>query len=184
MWWLQALIDDRQGNGPGAISRIRSSVDVMSDFGDRAGLALCVKLLASASARRGEVAHADRLAALVPRPVRTGPPVHLPELALAQSMTAGPMTPLPDGSLAEVLSGIIDGKVTDPVRPAAETSQVLSTREWQIAALVAEGLGNPAIAARLVLSRRTVEGHVQRILAKLGFRSRSQIAVWVSQQER
>lgn len=61
-----------------------------------------------------------------------------------------------------------------------DACDALSARETEIAVLIAEGLGNPAIAARLVLSRRTVEGHVQRILAKLGFRSRSQIAVWVT----
>ena len=50
----------------------------------------------------------------------------------------------------------------------------------QVAALVAEGLSNRAIAQRLVVSQRTVEGHVARILAKLGFSSRAQIAAWVA----
>ncbi len=49
-----------------------------------------------------------------------------------------------------------------------------------MAALVAEGLTNRAIAQRLVLSPRTIDGHVERILAKLGFSSRAQVAVWVS----
>jgi non-specific serine/threonine protein kinase len=38
------------------------------------------------------------------------------------------------------------------------------------------------IAGALVISIRTAEGHVQRILGKLGFVSRSQIAVWVTEQ--
>ncbi len=42
-------------------------------------------------------------------------------------------------------------------------------------------MANPAIAAHLVISRRTVEGHVQRILAKLGFSSRTQVAAWFVQ---
>ncbi|TMB78372.1 MAG: helix-turn-helix transcriptional regulator, partial [Chloroflexi bacterium] len=47
-----------------------------------------------------------------------------------------------------------------------------------VARLVALGLTNREIADRLVISERTAEGHVQRILDKLGFRSRSQIAAW------
>jgi DNA-binding NarL/FixJ family response regulator len=42
--------------------------------------------------------------------------------------------------------------------------------------LVAEGLSNPDIAAGLFLSRNTVQTHVSRILAKLGARSRTEIA--------
>jgi DNA-binding NarL/FixJ family response regulator len=52
----------------------------------------------------------------------------------------------------------------------------LTKRESQIANLVAEGLSNRAIAESLVLSPRTVDGHVERILPKLEFSSRSQIA--------
>ncbi|MFI6275840.1 ATP-binding protein [Streptomyces sp. NPDC050988] len=56
----------------------------------------------------------------------------------------------------------------------------LTRREREVAELVAEGLGNQQIADRLVIARRTAEGHVERILGKLGFSNRSQIAAWVS----
>ncbi|MGJ5759001.1 LuxR C-terminal-related transcriptional regulator [Streptomyces galbus] len=36
------------------------------------------------------------------------------------------------------------------------------------------------MADRLVIARRTAEGHVERILGKLGFSNRSQIAAWVA----
>ncbi|WAM19677.1 helix-turn-helix transcriptional regulator (plasmid) [Rhodococcus sp. JS3073] len=49
----------------------------------------------------------------------------------------------------------------------------------QVAALIADGLTNQAIAARLVISPRTAQGHVEHILAKLGFNSRTQVAAWV-----
>ncbi|WP_454321027.1 LuxR C-terminal-related transcriptional regulator [Streptomyces phaeoluteigriseus] len=51
-----------------------------------------------------------------------------------------------------------------------------------MAELVAEGLANQQIADRLVIARRTAEGHVERILGKLGFSNRSQIAAWVTAQ--
>jgi DNA-binding NarL/FixJ family response regulator len=59
-------------------------------------------------------------------------------------------------------------------------SGLLSTREREIAGLVAGGSTNREIALRLVLSDRTVETHVQNILTKLGFRSRTQIAAWAA----
>jgi predicted ATPase/DNA-binding CsgD family transcriptional regulator len=58
----------------------------------------------------------------------------------------------------------------------------LTRREAQVAELVAEGLANQQIADRLVIARRTAEGHVERILTKLGFNNRSQIAAWVTAQ--
>jgi DNA-binding NarL/FixJ family response regulator len=48
-----------------------------------------------------------------------------------------------------------------------------------VADLVAEGLSNPAIAARLYLSRRTVQFHVSSILGKLGVASRVELATMV-----
>jgi DNA-binding CsgD family transcriptional regulator len=52
----------------------------------------------------------------------------------------------------------------------------LTPTELKITALVAAGNANPDIAAELFLSRRTVEGHVSRILTKLDARSRVDIA--------
>jgi DNA-binding NarL/FixJ family response regulator len=60
----------------------------------------------------------------------------------------------------------------------------LTRREAQVAALVARGLSNREIAAELYLSVRTVEVHVDHILSKLGFRSRTQLAVWLHEESR
>ncbi|WP_432993559.1 ATP-binding protein [Dactylosporangium sp. CA-233914] len=58
----------------------------------------------------------------------------------------------------------------------APVTSLLTKRELQVAALVASGKSNREIAASLVISRRTAEGHVEHILTKLGFTCRSQIA--------
>ncbi|WP_330252846.1 protein kinase [Nocardia sp. NBC_00565] len=55
----------------------------------------------------------------------------------------------------------------------------LTKRERQVADLVAQGLTNKQIAAKLVLSQRTAQHHVEHILSKLGFTSRTQIAAWI-----
>lgn len=67
------------------------------------------------------------------------------------------------------------GEAEPPRRPAGE----LTRREREIAALVARGLTNRQISAELVISEHTVDTHVHKILRKLGFRSRAQIAAWV-----
>jgi non-specific serine/threonine protein kinase len=66
--------------------------------------------------------------------------------------------------------------------PATPEGPVLTRRQQEIAELVAEGLSNMEIAQRLVISRRTAEGHVEQILTKLDFRSRTQIATWVAER--
>lgn len=70
----------------------------------------------------------------------------------------------------------------DKAQPSAANSFTLTKREREVAALVADGLTNRAIAARLVISPRTAQGHVEHLLTKLGFTSRTQIAAWVADQ--
>jgi DNA-binding CsgD family transcriptional regulator len=57
----------------------------------------------------------------------------------------------------------------------------LTARERQIAELVAQGLGNQAIATRLYVSRRTVEAHLSTIYRKYSLHSRSALAALVLQ---
>jgi DNA-binding CsgD family transcriptional regulator len=49
----------------------------------------------------------------------------------------------------------------------------------QVARLVADGLSNKEIGARLLISEHTVDSHVRSILNKLGVNSRAQIAAWM-----
>jgi len=65
-------------------------------------------------------------------------------------------------------------------RPDRAVGAPLSKRELEVAALIETGLSNREIAERLVIAKRTADGHVERILAKLGFSSRAQVAAWMA----
>jgi DNA-binding NarL/FixJ family response regulator len=69
-------------------------------------------------------------------------------------------------------------KVGELAGSGKQSDPVLTPRESEVAALVAAGLSNSAVAQRLTLSERTVENHVGRILIKLGLTSRTALAIW------
>jgi predicted ATPase/DNA-binding CsgD family transcriptional regulator len=78
------------------------------------------------------------------------------------------------------------GEPSQPIGqpPVAERTAAapgsLTPREREIAELITRGLSNKEIAATLVISQRTAEGHVEHILTKLGFTTRTQVAAWVA----
>jgi DNA-binding CsgD family transcriptional regulator len=73
-----------------------------------------------------------------------------------------------------------DLSVPAVARPSASVKSALTARERQVAGLIAEGFSNRQIAARLVISERTAESHVERIMDKLAVRNRAGIAAKVA----
>ncbi len=90
---------------------------------------------------------------------------------------------VPEGSLRD--NFLKQASAAVPGAPALTPRQVakkefggLTTREREIATLIAQGKSNREIADELVISEKTAERHIANILSKLGFNSRTQVAVW------
>jgi DNA-binding CsgD family transcriptional regulator len=72
----------------------------------------------------------------------------------------------------------------EPLRPwvlSTPPLPTLSERELEIARAVAGGAGRDELASRLVVSRRTIDSHLQRVYAKLGISSRAELRAWLEQ---
>ncbi|ANS31867.1 transcriptional regulator, LuxR family (plasmid) [Rhodococcus opacus] len=87
-----------------------------------------------------------------------------------------------DLALGDAVAYALGEHPSDTASPTGLDAQ-LTTREKQVAELIAEGLTNRAIATRLTISPRTAQGHVEHILVKLGFTSRAQVAAWVVERK-
>jgi len=171
-----------------AKARILEALRVFEALHDRAGMALGLEITAWVEADRGHIDRAARLLGTVESENPLGLTMlrsyrdRFAERARASVGADSFDAYLARGRLTSVESAVASAlgsdqqSLTPTTAPAAPST--LSLRELEIAALVAAGFPNPRIAAQLVISRRTVEGHVQRILAKLDFASRAQIAAW------
>ena len=85
-------------------------------------------------------------------------------------------------AVLEAVLGFLDDTEAAGPAGAAAPGPRLTGRELEVAGLVAEGLTNQAIAARLSVAPRTAEAHVENIRRKLQVRSRAQIAAWIARR--
>jgi non-specific serine/threonine protein kinase len=182
------------GDLPGARAALAVGVPAIVDIGDRFAIPVGLTALAGLAVRDGRTRAAFRLvgAAAAYEEVNQ---THLPQahrveldawLAPARRTLGAAAQQLMDEgrglTLAEALALGFDETPEEP--SPVDSSPKLTRRERQVAALVATGLTNREIAATLYLSVRTVEAHVDHILTKLGFRTRTRLAAWVHDEAR
>ncbi len=188
--WAFALAAWRSGRLDEADWRFRRAFESNSAF-DRVGTALKVDVRSWLAVSRGEYVRAAMLSgaaasiwsnlgtsisafgstlAQQAEAAEANLRLHIAEPRLRSLLAAG--AALDYDALVRLATGGevpgVDDSGDDPLTP----------REREIGELLGEGLSNRQIATRLVLSPRTVEGHISRILAKLQLESRGQITAW------
>jgi DNA-binding NarL/FixJ family response regulator len=101
-----------------------------------------------------------------------------PEVALAEARAAfEAFRRLPAARDADAAAAFL--RTLGVRTPAPQrTEGRLTAREREVLELLGHGLTNPEIAGRLFISRKTAEHHVANILAKLGLRSRAEVAAY------
>jgi DNA-binding CsgD family transcriptional regulator len=105
-----------------------------------------------------------------------------PQSAIEQARAAlGAFDRLGAARHADEAAGLLR-ELGAPGRQAPRTAAALSRREQQVLNLLGEGLSNPQIAERLVISPRTAEHHVGNVLAKLDLRNRAEAAAYAARQ--
>jgi non-specific serine/threonine protein kinase len=103
--------------------------------------------------------------------------------ALAASGTRRPLGVVIGYAIADVDELVRDAGASQPTAQPAGPGGGLTAREQEIAGHVATGLSNREIAARLFISKRTVDAHVEHIFGKLGISSRVQLTVWLRDRQ-
>ena len=189
--WGLGLVRWRTGSLGQADQLQKEALTLMREVDDRSGIALGIHALAWLAAAHGDWHRAAVLAGAAEATWRSIP-----------ARTPEPLRPLIDECASQGRQavgvekwqaeydrgGTLDrpaalalalGQASPPTAPRPDDGP-LTRRQLEVAKLVAEGLTDREVAARLSISIRTAESHVEQILARLGFRSRAQIAAWVA----
>jgi DNA-binding CsgD family transcriptional regulator/tetratricopeptide (TPR) repeat protein len=182
-----------RGDLPAAATDYAESLRLLADLQDQRGIAQtlegCAHLLFTAG--RPEPAWhlcmlADALLDAIGARRSPADQVSFEELCARVQSAVGSARPAPIDpglDLQQIVGralALLGASPALPNPPARRKSgvQPLSRRECEIAALIARGLTNRAIAEQLFVAERTAETHVSNILSKLGLDTRAQIAAW------
>ncbi|PBC58016.1 protein kinase [Rhodococcus sp. ACPA1] len=192
--WALAVAVWRHGDGTRANQLLRQALDVGRNINDRLNASMCLQALAWIAAEEQNPERAVVLSAAAQQLSQSvgSPIVFIPALRdyqdkceretrnvlSEQKFTAAYRKGSALGVAAAVAYALGE-QAPEPSPQDAPSSAAPTKRELEVAELVAEGLTNREIATRLTISPRTAQGHVEHLLAKLGFTSRAQIAAWV-----
>ncbi|MFJ7215384.1 ATP-binding protein [Amycolatopsis sp. NPDC098790] len=196
--FVQALVALGRGDFTRAAERGRHCLRVKREFHDLLGIVLAIEVLAWNEAARGHwepaatmLGSAQPIWQAVGFPMfgsrYFGAPHGECERSARRALGEGPFAAAfrrgREFGLEEAIAYAL-GDATPSPAPGPSRVTPLTDREREVAVLIADGRSNQEIADKLVISRRTAEGHVNRILRKLGFDSRSQIAAWAARVSR
>jgi predicted ATPase/DNA-binding CsgD family transcriptional regulator len=199
--WVVGFAYWRQGEMSNATAMLQESLRLQRSLKDRWGPTWTVEVLAWTAAATGQHKRATKLLGNAHR-LRELIDVSIPGLLadahelyaeqLSRSLGEEVYATLfrqgadttSDQALAHALGKETGTTPEAGIAPSATPACPLSRREQEVAELVAKGMSNKEIAATLVIAQRTAESHVENILTKLGFSSRTQIAAWAIERAR
>ncbi|EME56954.1 LuxR family transcriptional regulator [Amycolatopsis decaplanina DSM 44594] len=195
--YVRALAEMGRGDPGTAVDFARDALRFKRLLTDQAGIAVTLDVLAQATAALGQ---ADRAACLLGIAHRLWHTFGLPQLGSSALLAASEHCEeivrrgLGDAAYQaafdvgaafefdDAIAYALDEQPPPPEpAPSFDGRELLTRREREVAELVAEGLTNQQIATRLVIAKRTAEGHVERILNKLGLPNRTRIATWAAE---
>ena len=176
------------GELPAARAVLARGVPAIVDLGDRFAIPVGLSVLAGLAAKEGRPRAALLLAGAAAAYEQVND-TYRPQvirafldgwLESARKATGGAARKLLDEGSRLTLDEAMALGLSEAPEGGAPSS--LTRRESEVAALIARGLTNREIAGQLYLSVRTVEVHVARILTKLGFRNRTELAGWAREE--
>jgi non-specific serine/threonine protein kinase len=189
---LLGLARLQSGDVVGGRAALAEGVPVVVESGDRFGIAVGLGGLIALNAAMGRPRLALRLEGVLNEHARINqlvPPQPLGDmnerfLAPIRAAAGAATEVLRAEGRRLALSEALAAALSDEPEEAWRTGpgRGLTRRETEVAQLVAAGLTNREIGARLYLSVRTVDVHVDRILTKLAFRNRNQLTAWAHEQ--
>jgi DNA-binding CsgD family transcriptional regulator len=170
------------------------SLELRMETGDRGGMAWCLERLAEAADLEGQPEKAVRtFSAAATLRAPSGSIIDSIDQPEHDRILSGLRTALGQQAFdslwaegqAMALEGVVDYALSEPEESAARSASAdkerfggLTEREREVAGLIAQGKSNREIARAMTVGVKTIETYVTRILNKLGFDSRVQIATW------
>lgn len=191
--WISAMNRWREGEPEEAVAMARDGLRQKASVGDLWGIANCIELLAWVHDAMGQHRYAAGLLGSAQTFWRaTGTSVRggAARGARHDACETRLREQLGDGAFLKAFErgaglgqeqSVVYALGETTAQPASEEirdDSQLTSRQREVAQLLAEGLTNKEIAERLVIAQRTAEAHVENILTRLGFSSRAQIAAW------
>jgi non-specific serine/threonine protein kinase len=192
-----AFIALQEGDYDKATALCRESLKLNLQVGDKRGVVACLVGLAAVAVARGQMAEAVRSFATVQVQLDTLGITLYPadqmeyehNIALVRErLEQDAFTAAWNEGLAMTLEQVVAYALEPPRKQMAHSSTArqvaketfggLTEREREVAALIAQGKSNREIAEAMTVGVKTIETYVTRILNKLGFNSRVQIATW------
>ena len=168
-----AVVAMTSGDLPGALRLAGASLaqsEAVSGAGPAPASPRLQQLVETATSRLGQVAASALLAE--GRAMSPG--------AVAARVTAAPTEQMPAAVHPELRASSDDPAAGQALPADRLAAGLLTKRERQVAALIADGLSNQAIASELQIRPSTAARHVANIFAKLGFNSRGQVQAWMA----